>query len=193
MSLLDIGQIEGRAQLIRTKLGLLDAPPPYSSTQITERFFAEVPIVGDMLPDGVTEMVVRDSKGRAQLYYSKRVGHPSQRLGILHGCYHLLTDLASADGIRKCDLTDRKFRQRAMPQDPVETACDLFAGALLAPFRMLDQFAPVTLFPRDPTERAAFDAECDQLASRFSVPVGFIRWRLYDLAKLRQTHFWMDV
>lgn len=186
--LLDVGVIEGRAALIRTKLGLLDAGPKFETTPITERFFPNVSITGDFLPKGITEMVVRDG-GRYQLYYSRRVGHPSQRLGIIHGCYHILSDLAERDGIRECNLTDRKFRTFTGAESSEEVACDLFAGALLVPFTALDRLAPDVLFPRDPVERHVFDDQVDRLASKFGVPAGFINWRLYDLAQLRRSHF----
>jgi Zn-dependent peptidase ImmA (M78 family) len=189
--LLDLGEIEGRASYIRKKLGLSSLPERgYSTRAITEGVFSRVFITGDNLPRGVTEMVVRD-RGRYQLFYSRKVQAPSQRLGIIHGCYHTLTDLREDDGIRKCDLTDRKFRQ--VNPDPVELACDLFAGALLVPFSDLDHLAPDDLFPGQPgsAERHVFDDEVDVLASRFQVPAGFMRWRLYDLAKLRQTHFFI--
>lgn len=190
MGLLDFGLIEGRAQWVRKECGLLEADPPYSTTIITERFWPHVPITGANLPNGVTEMVVRDGR-RTQLYYSRKVGAPSQRLGILHGCYHLLSDLAETEGIRECNLSDRKFRQRAALESPIEIACDLFAGAVLVPFDTLDAAAPDDLFPSDSVARRAFDDECDRLASRFGVPAGFIRWRLVDLAKLRQSHFFI--
>lgn len=191
--LLDVGEIEGRAAYIRKKLGLTSLPERgYSTRAITEGSFPRVFVTGDNLPRGITEMVVRD-RGRYQLFYSRMVQAPSQRLGIIHGCYHTLTDLRDDDGIRKCDLTDRKFRQRGQREHPVEVACDLFAGAILVPFSDLDALAPDDLFPgqQGSPERHAFDDEVDVLASRFQVPAGFMRWRLFDLAKLRQSHFWI--
>lgn len=198
--LLDVGEIEGRAAHIRAKLGMTTLPERGFSTQpITDRFFKHVIITGDAkLPNGITEMVMRDTRpdgsARFALFYSRKVGAPSQRLGILHGCYHTLTDLAEVNGQRECNLEDRKFRQqRPHEESPTEIACDLFAGALLVPFHLLDQLAPDELFPGDrgSPERHAFDDDVDRLASRFQVPAGFMRWRLFDLAKLRQTHFFL--
>ncbi len=189
--LLDVGEIEGRAAYIRKKLGLDDHGPPYPTNIITSKYFVDVQITGDNLPAGITEMVVRD-KGRVGLYYSRKVGAPSQRLGILHGCYHTISDLAKEDGIRECNLTDRRFRQyNPSNESPHERACDLFAGALLVPFTVLDRLAPDELFPgsKGSPQRHAFDDEVDRLASKFAVPAGFVQWRLYDLAKLRQSHF----
>lgn len=190
--LLDIGEVEGRAAYIRKKLGLDGKEPPYSTNEITAVGFSKVAITGDKgLPGGITEMVVRD-RGRYALFYSRKVGHPSQRLGILHGCYHTISDLAIVDGQRECNLTDRRFRQYHPDMDnPFERACDLFAGALLVPFHILDRFAPEKLFPgaKGTPERHAFEDEADKLASKFGVPVGFMNWRLYDLAQLRRTHF----
>lgn len=194
--LLDLGEIEGRAAYIRKQCKMMVLPERGFSTQtITDRVFSKVAITGDpKLPRGITEMVVRD-RGRFQLYYSRKVGAPSQRLGILHGCYHTITDLAHTDGIRECNLEDRKFRQ-VVPteQIPEEVACDLFAGALLVPFHLLNELAPAKLFPgqRGSVERHLFDDQIDTLASRFQVPAGFMQWRLYDLAKFRQTHFFVD-
>lgn len=193
--LLDVGEIEGRAAWIRKACGMTELPDRGFSTQpITERFFKNVSITGDRdMPRGITEMVFRD-RGRFALYYSRKVGAPSQRLGILHGCYHTLTDLAVVDGSRECNLEDRKFRQRERQHEtPAEVACDLFAGALLVPFHLLDQLAPTVIFPGaiGSDERHVFDDEVDVLASRFQVPAGFMRWRLFDLFKLRQTHFYI--
>lgn len=191
MGLLDIGTIEGRAQYVRKHCGLEGLDPPYSTNVITDRFFSKVAITGDHLPNGITEMVVAD-KGRFSLFYSRKVGTPSQRLGILHGCYHVMTDLAGADGIRECNLTERKFRQRSPElENPIEVSCDLFAGALLVPFIVLDKLAPASLFPKDPVKLQVFKDEVDRLASVFKVPSGFINWRLWDLMMLRKTNFWM--
>jgi hypothetical protein len=190
MSLRDMAVVEGRAYWMRKQCGLLQAEPPFSTNAITDRVFPRVAITGDRtMPDGITEMVLND-RGRFALFYSKKVGAPSQRLGILHGCYHTLTDLALEEGQRECNLTDRKFR-RYNPQleNAIEVNCDMFAGALLAPFDVLDDFAPRRLFPQDPDERHAFDDEVDRLASKFAVPAGFMNWRLFDLAQLRKTHY----
>jgi len=189
--LLDIGEIEGRAAFVRKKLKLDDKGPPYPTNIVTSTYFVDVRITGDHLPDGITEMVIREP-GRVALFYSRKVGAPSQRLGILHGCYHTISDLAIEHGVRECNLTDRKFRRYNPQQEsPTELACDLFAGAILVPFTVLDQLAPDRLFPgtKGSPERHAFDDEVDRLASRFGVPAGFMQWRLFDLAKLRQTHF----
>lgn len=191
--LLDVGEIEGRANWARKRCGLTSLPERGFSTRlITERCFSKVAITGDAgLPDGVTEMVIRD-RARFQLLYSRKVGAPSQRLGILHGCYHTISDLAFEDGIRECNLTDRKFRQYIPGQErPEERACDLFAGAILVPFSMLDELAPESIFPgtAGSDERRVFDDDVDHLASRFQVPAGFMRWRLWDLLHLRKTNF----
>jgi hypothetical protein len=190
--LLDFGLVLARAAWVRNRAGLTDKNPPYSTNAITDAVWPELPITGDRLPDGVTEMVVKDDKGRAQLYYSQKVGHPSQRLGIIHGVYHLMSDLRDGHGIRECDLTDRRFRQLTAQPNPIELACDLFAGEVLVPFSVLDRLAPEELFPRDEYARRAFNDECDRLASQFAVPVGFIRWRLYDLIHIRKTHFCVE-
>jgi hypothetical protein len=191
--LLDIGEIEGRAAFVRKKCGLDQLEPPYPTNLITSTSFTKVHITGDKtMPNGITEMVVRD-RGRFALFYSRKVGAPSQRLGILHGCYHTISDLAVVDGQRECNLGDRKFRRFNPDLDvPEERACDLFAGALLVPFHVLDRMAPETLFPgkQGSPERHAFDDQVDRLASKFAVPAGFMNWRLYDLAQLRRTHFY---
>lgn len=190
--LLDVGEIEGRAAYIRKQCGMTELPERgFSTSLITDTIFKKVSITGDNgMPKGITEMVVRD-KGRFQLYYSRKVGAPSQRIGILHGCYHTITDLADVDGLRECNLEDRKFRQYNPGMElPTERACDLFAGALLVPFFLLNDLAPENLFPaRGSVERHLFDDEVDRLASRFQVPAGFMNWRLWDLMHLRRTNF----
>jgi hypothetical protein len=188
---LNLGQIEGRAAYLRAKCGLDDKHPPYSTNEITEAGFPRIVITSAPdLPRGITEMVIHH-QGQYSLFYSNKVGHPSQRLGILHGCYHTLSDLAAQEGQRECNLTDARFRQASGEDAPEERACDLFAGALLVPFHVLDRYAPDVLFPgaRNSVERNAFDRKVDQLASKFNVPAGFMAWRLYDLAQLRKTHF----
>jgi len=187
--LLSFAKIAGRAAFIRNKCGLLDAKPPYSTRHIMETAFPSVHVTGATLPDGIVEMVERRGKRRT-IFYNKKYAHPLQRAGIAHACHHLISDLRSGVGLSECNLPLRQLeRDGAVTTDPIEVACDLFAGELLAPFDVLDEYAPQSLFPRDPDGKRVFDDEVDSLASRFNLPAGFMRWRLYDLLHLRKTHF----
>lgn len=154
--------------------------------------FPDVRATGAELPRGVVEMVERRN-GRAVLFWNRRVGTPLQRVGILHGAYHLISDLTEGDSSnRECNLEVRQLeRDGVVCRTAAEVECDLYAAEILLPFDRLDPASPDQLFPRDPDEKHAFDDICDGLASRFAVPVGFLRWRLWDLMHLRRTNLFI--
>lgn len=192
MSLLDYGTIIGRAAWVRSQAGYLDdAPPPYSSRHILERVFPKIAVAGADLPIGVSEMAVAE-KGRRALFYSRKVAHPSQRVGLMHGLYHHLSDIKDSIGLRECNLTVRKLAQQTGSEfkDPLELACDLFAGEVLAPLDVLDRLAPEKLFATGGIEAEALKDEIDHLASKFNVPRKFLKWRLWDLSCLRRSNFY---
>lgn len=189
--LVDYARIIGLAAWVRQRGGLIGAPPPYSTRKILETVFPKIAVAGDAsMPRGITEMAIHD-KGRRALFYSKKVSHPVQRVGLMHGLYHHLSDMKTGTGlIRECNLVVRALGQYDVSSlDPLELSCDLFAAEVLIPFDVLDGMAPDIPFSRDPKVRAALDDETDHLSSRFNVPKGFMRWRLYDLIHFRRTHF----
>lgn len=189
--LVDYARIIGLAAWVRQRAGLLGALPPYSTRHILETVFPKIAVAGDAtMPRGVTEMAIYD-KGRRALYYSKKVAHPVQRVGLMHGLYHHLSDMKTRTGlIRECNLVVRALGQYDAPsKDPLELSCDLFAAELLIPFDVLDELAPDVPFSTNPKVKAALDDETDHLSSKFNVPKGFMRWRLYDLLYFRKTHF----
>jgi Zn-dependent peptidase ImmA (M78 family) len=164
--------------------------PPYSTRHILETLFPNIPVSGADLPRGVTEMAVVHGKDQRALFYSKKVSHVHQRVGLMHGLYHHLSDLKESVGIKECSLPLRKLGLvKESLRDPIEIACDLFAGEVLVPLDVLDAYAPVQLFPRDAKIKAALEDEIDTLSSRFNVPRGFMKWRLWDLEKIRRTNF----
>jgi hypothetical protein len=190
--LVDYARIIGLAAWVRQKAGIVGLPPPYSTRRIMESAFPKIAVAGDAsMPKGVTEMAISDDRGRRALFYSKKVSHPVQRVGLMHGLFHHLTDMKTGMGlIRECNLVVRALGQYEPPmKDPLELSCDLFAAEVLIPFDVLDEIAPEIPFSRDPKVRAAVDDEIDTLSSRFNVPKGFMRWRLYDLIHFRKTHF----
>lgn len=189
--LVDYARIIGLAAWVRQRAALVGAPPPYSTRHIIETVFPKIAVAGDAsMPKGVTEMAIADN-GRRALYYSKKVSHPVQRVGLMHGLYHHLSDMKTGTGlIRECNLVVRAMGQyEPRSKDPLELSCDLFAAEVLIPFDVLDDLAPEIPFSRDPKVRAALDDETDHLSSKFNVPKGFMRWRLYDLIHFRRTHF----
>lgn len=188
--LIDYATVIGRAAWVRHRAGYVGAKPPYSTKHILETLFPEIPVAGADLPVGVTEMAVVDEKGRRALFYSRKVAHTSQRVGLMHGLYHHLSDLKGEIGLRECSLPLKKL-QRIQPvlHDPIERACDLFAAEILTPLDVLDPLAPAALFQRGQSLKDALADEVDHLSSRFNVPVGFMRWRLWDLHHIRQSHY----
>lgn len=189
--LVDYARIIGLAAWARQRAGYIGKPPPYSTRHLLETVFPKIAVAGDSsMPRGITEMALVD-KGRRALFYSKKVAHPVQRVGLMHGLYHHLSDMRDGSGlIRECNLVGRALGQHdPSTKDPLELACDLFAAEVLIPFDVLDGMAPDMPFTRDPVQRAAIDDEVDHLASRFNVPKGFMNWRLYDLIQLRKSHF----
>ncbi len=196
VGLVDFGVIAGRAAIVRHKAGILGKDPPYHTHEIVEAAFPKVAVVGtDQLPRSVIEMV-QASPRRRVVYYNRKVSTATQRVGIMHGCHHLLSDLkrVTDQQSRECNVDIRgleragKFEGSA---DAVEIACDVFAGEVLMPFDVLDQYAPDELFPKGRAKEQAFSDECDRIASRFQVPVGFARWRLWDLMHLRRTNLFV--
>ena len=184
--LLDYATIIYRAGWVRHRAKLVGTKPPYSMRHIMENVFPKIPVAGDKLPDGVTEMAIRQDRHRA-LFYSRKVNHAAQRTGLAHGLYHHLSDLKTDFGMRECSLPRRKMGMINGEIDPVELACDLFAAELLIPLDVLDDYAPAKL---KITQHGDADLdEIDTLASRFNVPAGFMRWRLHDLAALRRSHY----
>jgi Zn-dependent peptidase ImmA (M78 family) len=187
--LLDYLTIMGRAAWVRHRAGLVGTKPPYSTREIMERVFPEIAVTGTKLPQHITEMAVAD-KGRRALYYNRhvKIAHGQQRVGLMHGLYHHLSDMKTGNGLRECNLVRRKL-SRVEATDNIELACDLFAAEVLIPFDVLDALAPANLYPRDETARAAVADEIDHLASKFNVPRGFMRWRVYDLHWFRRLHY----
>jgi Zn-dependent peptidase ImmA (M78 family) len=189
VGLVDYLTIMGRAAWVRHEAKLVGTKPPYSTRHIMETVFPKIAVTGTELPEHITEMAVAD-KGRRALYYNRhaRVSHGQQRVGLMHGLYHHLSDMKTGDGLRECNLVSRKL-SRVEAVDNGELACDLFAAEVLAPLDVLAEYAPDQLYPRDPAVRAAVADEIDHLASRFNVPRGFMRWRIYDLHWFRRTHY----
>ena len=187
--LLDYGRIIGRAAWARSAAGFIGQPPPYSTRHLFESVFKTISVAGANLPDGITEMAVADEQGRRALFYNRNVSHPSARVGLVHGLYHHLSDIKEGVGLRECNLSNRKFDIFVASRDPIELACDLFAAEVLIPFDVLDELAPARLYSDDPHEKEAIQDEVDHLSSRFNVPMKFMRWRLYDLRRIRQTHY----
>ena len=187
--MLDYATIIGRAAWVRHQAGYIGEKPPYSSRHIIETVFPKIAVAGSDLPHGVTEMAVAD-KNRRALYYNKKVPHSTQRVGLIHGLYHHLSDIKAEAGLRECNLQLRELAVRVERlRDPVELACDLFAAEVLVPLDVLHRMAPDHLFPKDAKRRAAVDDEVDHLSSKFNVPKGFMRWRLFDLLHFRRTHY----
>lgn len=178
--LLDYPRLISVASAFRARAGL-DAPP-YSSRKIIIANLPSITVTGGLLPAGVLEMSTVGEDGHSRIVYNRRVNHLAQRVAIVHGLAHLLFDLPE-DGGRRCGRT-----YEDMEIDRIERRADLFAGELLVPLTDLDGHFDDGLFPQD-SSRGDWDDYVDHVASTFKVPGGFLRWRLYDLAKLRASHW----
>lgn len=188
-------EIVGRAAYLRGQVGFDKEDPPYSTTRLLDKCFPDVFVTGTDLPRGVTAMS-ENNAGHRTIYYGRNqpkkkiyVSHAQQRAGIAHEIYHFLTDLKTGVGLRESSKIVREIGGWTAARDPVELACDLFAAEILTPLHVLHEFVPVNPFTKDPHEAEVMHNTIDRIASRFNVPVGFLRWRLYDLMKLRQSHF----
>jgi Zn-dependent peptidase ImmA (M78 family) len=187
--LIDYATVIGRAAWVRHQAGFIGHEPPYSTRQVFEIVFPNIAVAGADMPRGLTEMAVAEKTGRA-VYYNRHVHHPLQRVGLMHGLYHHLTDIKGELGLRECNVTVRQLEIRSRSQkDPVELACDLFAAEILIPLDVLDEYAPADLYARDAVAKQALEDEYDTLASRFNVPKGFMKWRAHDLRALRRSHY----
>src|SRR6185312_7133459 len=100
----------GRAAWVRHEAGVVGTKPPFSTRQIMERVFPRIAVTGTELPEHITEMAIAD-KGRRALYYNRhaRIGHGQQRVGLMHGLYHHLSDMKTGNGLRECNLVSRKL------------------------------------------------------------------------------------
>jgi hypothetical protein len=187
--LIDYATVIGRAAWVRHQAGYIGEKPPYSSRHLIETVFPKIAVTGADLPKGVTEMAITKGRQRA-LYYNRKVPHSAQRVGLIHGIYHHLSDIKAEPGLRECNLQLRELAHHVERlRDPVELACDLFAAEVLVPLDVLHPLAPENIYPRDPIARQAVEDETDHLSSMFNVPRGFMKWRLYDLHALRRSHF----
>jgi hypothetical protein len=190
--MVDVAGVLGRARFCREKAGFAGKGPPYSTRKVIETCFKGLGVTGADLPTGLIEMVERHRSGKRVLFYKRGIPPALQRVGIAHGLHHFLSDLKHAPGLSECNTRLRWLEKSAqLSQDPIEVACDLFAGELLVPFDVLDDLAPRSLFPKDRVKDHIFRDEVDHLSSKFNVPVGFMRWRLFDLLHLRRTHFFI--
>lgn len=188
-------EIVGRAAYLRAQVGYDRKDPPYSTTTLLDECFPDVVVTGADLDRGVTALS-ENRDGKRTIYYARNqpkrkiyISHAQQRTGIAHEIYHFLTDLKIGSGLRESSKIVREIGGWTAARDPIELACDLFAGEILVPFHLLHEYVPVNPFPKDPHEMDAMKNTIDRIASRFSVPVGFLRWRLYDLMKIRQSHY----
>jgi hypothetical protein len=176
-ALLDFAGIAAAAAELRERAGVETAP--YSGRAIIERCFPHVLVTGGELPRGVAE-VVETRGGKATIWYNRRMNTAAHRVAVAHGLAHLIFDAPS--GRLECGASSSSA-------GAPERRADLFAGELLTPFADLDRHFEGEIFPRDPVDRRVFDDEVDHAASKFKVPAGFLRWRLYDLLHLRKTNF----
>lgn len=190
MPIIDLAGVLGRARHCRERAGFVGKQPPYSTRRVVETCFPSVMVTGtDGLPRGCVELAFVGPSGQRTIFYRRGLAHPTQRVGIAHGLHHLAVDLRLGTSA-ECNLGLRELERRGnVEQDPIELACDVFAGELLVPTDVLDAMAPAALFPAAPAEEHHFLDEVDSLASRFNVPAGFLRWRLWDLLHLRRTNY----
>jgi len=179
--LLDFVEIAVRAREVRQAAGYTRGP--VSARTLMEKCYPDVLVTGQNLPANLMELVEVGRHGRA-IYYNRRHNTAAHRVGIIHGLAHLLYDLPAS---LSCPL---EFQSGATV-DVRERRADLFAGEVLMPLVELDAKFKGLLFPRDPVDKQAFDDDVDHAASTFKVPPGFVRFRLFDLAKLRSSNFYV--
>lgn len=185
MPLLDVVEIIGVARELRRRAGFV--APPYSAKHLLETCFPDVLVTGGNLPRGVTEIVTLNPAGERTIFYNRRSAPGTQRLGIVHGCAHLIWDLIDETRQRECRMAYEDGTHTAM-----ERRADLFAGEILAPLPDLDaMMGESPLFPQESVDKRHFEDTVDHLASRFNLPQGFIRFRLWDLIHFRKTNYFV--
>jgi Zn-dependent peptidase ImmA (M78 family) len=178
--LLNILEILSSASGARSRAAL--TRPPFSTHHIQDACFPDVLVTGDVLPEGVAEMVIEQGDKRT-IIYNRRLPVPTQRVAIAHALGHLAFD----DAIGNVHRDAVRYNSSNM----VERRADLFAGELLVPLSEIDRVFDTALFPTDPVEVRVFDDAVDRCASLFAVPTRFIRWRLWDLLHLRRSNFFI--
>jgi len=182
--------------IIRQKCGFLDHGPPYSTNRVNRVIFPDLQVEPAELPQRVIEMVQVRGRRQRVLFYNQDADPGTRRVGIAHGMGHLMSDLRGRTGSRECNRGLHELERDLVgmgkwSESPNERFCDLWAGEILAPFDVLDGYAPANLNPRDEDERRVFLAEVHRVGSRFNVSDEFMLWRLHDLALLRQSHFFV--
>lgn len=186
VGLLDLATIFAAARDARQSCDFEE--PPYSTTVLVEVLLPGVLVTGThALPPKVIEQVVVAPEGRT-IFYNRKVATGAQRVGIAHAVAHLLFDASGGPMSRGCAIN---FSSGQLSLDTAERRADLFAGEVLLPMVELDALAGPALFPKDPVGAQEFDDLVDQCASRYKVPPGFVRWRLWDLLHLRRTNFFV--
>jgi len=190
--LVDYARIAARATLLRHRSGYLDQDPPYDTDHLIRTCFPDIIVTGADLSKNLLELATRHGKTRS-IHYNRAAAIGDQRVGIIHGLHHFLTDLrqpTEKSELRQCDRTARWLEEDLRTgDDPIELGCDLFAGEILVPFDVLDRLAPPSLLADGTAEKRVLDDQIDRLASKFKVESWFMRWRLQDLFYLRKTHF----
>jgi hypothetical protein len=184
--MIEFGRIAAHVSSIRNRCGFYESAPPYSIHKVRETVYSDVDLHGITLPLEVVA-VVEVGVGRRAIFFNRELPHPVTRVGVAHEFGHLQIDLAAPR-----DLTRIECRSIPGPeQDAIERSCDHFAGELLVPFTVLEEYAPIALFPREPARMAAFLDEMRRLAETFNVSERFMEWRLRDLAQLRRSSLFM--
>lgn len=185
MPLIDVVDVVGAAREVRRRAGL--SKPPYSTHELMKHSYPDVAVTGEEMPPVVFEVLIRSrdlEQEHRTIVYNRSINNDARRVGIAHALGHIQFD---TDEARKCTATVGQLRRVALE----EQRADIFAGELLCPLSDLDShFSDVrNLFPRKDVEKRLMADLIDRCASRFKVPSGFIRWRLYDLAYLRKSSF----
>lgn len=185
--LINIHEVVGRAAYIRHRCGFDKKGPSYSTTAVLTKCFPSIVVTGGDLPDGVNA-ISENRGGQRTIYYRRGIPSDEHRVAIAHEMYHFMSDLKNANGLRESSAVERSIAFLRRQSDPIEQACDLFAGELLVPLHVLDEYAPEDPFADGEDAEAVANA-IDRCASRFQVPLWFMQWRLEALVLARSGHF----
>jgi Zn-dependent peptidase ImmA (M78 family) len=173
--------IASTVQWIHGELQYYD--PPFSVSNVMERLFPEIDVVGrDMDPYATIEVYPRGLPNgtKAVIAYREQSHHSTQRFSIGHELGHWLLDFGRGSRLEEGGCNGHKGREKR---------ADAFALELLAPLWVLDRFVDFEVHPdkTDADAMARRNQRIQRLASRFNLSLRCMRLRVFELHRTRNS------